>query len=147
MKKIFIVCATASMLLTTSCATIFTGTKDTISFKTNPEGAKVYIDGLEICKTPCTQDVKRSIGDKLVEFKLDGYETKVIKLDKEFNPISIINLGFLIGWGVDAATGAIMKYDKKGYEIDLDKKVSLNNSNKVNINTKDKVVEVYIAEK
>jgi len=30
----------------------------------------------------------------------------------------------LIGWGVDAATGAMMKYNPKVYEIQLDKKKS-----------------------
>jgi hypothetical protein len=31
----------------TSCGTIFTGTRDNITFNTNPSGAIVYIDGVE----------------------------------------------------------------------------------------------------
>lgn len=121
MTKLFTLLA-ASSLLFTSCATVFTGTKDEISFKTTPEGAKVLVDGLEVCKTPCTTKIGRTLSNKNVEFKLDGYETKIIGLDTKFNAVSIINLFGIIGWGVDAATGSLMKYDKKGYDIELDAK-------------------------
>lgn len=138
-----------TMFLMTSCATIFTGTKDTIRFDSKPQGAKVYIDGIEICKTPCTSEVKRSLSDKLAEVKLDGYQTRVIKLDREFNVISVINLTNLVGWGVDALTGSLMKYDKKSYDVKLErqKNVSLNNPRKINIDTEQEVVKVYVVEK
>ena len=38
----------------TSCGSIFTGTKDAIMFNSTPENAKLYIDGFEVCNTPCT---------------------------------------------------------------------------------------------
>ena len=144
-SKLFII-VLASTFFMTSCATIFTGTKDTIRFDSTPQGAKVYIDGLEVCKTPCTTQVKRSLSDKLAEMKLDGYETRVITLDREFNAVSIINLGFLIGWGIDAATGSLMKYNKKGYDIELEKEnrtSMLENPSKIEINT-DKKLFMYI---
>lgn len=150
MKSKLLILAIASTFLMTSCATIFTGTKDTIRFDSNPQGAKVYIDGLEVCKTPCTTQVKRSLSDKLAEIKLDGYETRVITLDRKFNAVSIINLGSLIGWGIDAATGSLMKYDKKGYDIELEKdnRTSLlQNPSKIEINTDTKIVDVYVAQK
>jgi len=86
---------------------------------------------------------------EFAEIKLDGYETRVITLDRKFNAVSIINLGSLIGWGIDAATGSIMKYDKKGYDIELEKdnRTSFNNPIKIEINTKDRLVDVYVAEK
>lgn len=128
-----------------SCATLFTGTKDRITFNSNPSGATIYIDGVEQCKTPCAMKVTRSINDNDVEFKLDGYETRLITLSKEFNVVSVVNLGNLIGWGVDALSGAVMKYDQKSYDITLDhKKTSMINPTKVNINTKDNTVELYI---
>lgn len=149
MNKKLLILTVLTTFLMTSCATIFTGTKDTLTFNSKPEGASVYIDGLEVCKTPCTTQVKRSLSDKIAEIKLDGYETRVITLDREFNVVSVINLGSLIGWGIDAATGSIMKYGKKGYEIELEKdnKTSLlENPTKIEINTKDKNVAVYVAE-
>lgn len=145
MKKIIFLLAAVS-LLTTSCATLFSGSKDRIVFKSNPAGATIYKNGIEECKTPCTLSVKRSFEDTDVEFKLDGYETRLITLDKKFNTVSILNLGNLIGWGIDFMSGSIMKYDKKQYELNLSKenKTSMINPTKINIDTKNNVVEVYV---
>jgi hypothetical protein len=148
MKKITVLLIGALFMLS-SCATIFTGTKDTISFNSNPQGAKVLIDGIEICKTPCSSSVKRSLSDEQVEFKLEGYQTRLITLDQEFNVVSVLNLFGLVGWAVDAATGSLMKYDKKAYTIDLEKdnKVSQLNPSKIEINTSDNVIDIYVVQK
>ncbi len=136
-------------LLLSSCATIFTGTKDRISFKTNVPGATVYINGIEQCKTPCSTRVKRELGDTDVEIKLDGYETRIIQLDKDFNVVSVLNLGNLLGWGIDALSGAVMKYDRKAYDIELtkDKKTTLILPSKVDLNTSNKTADVYVVAK
>ena len=136
-------------LLMTSCATIFTGTKDRITFNSTPAGATIYKDGVEQCKTPCTLRVKRSLDDTEMEYKLDGYETRLITLDKEFNIVSVINLGNLLGWGIDALSGAVMKYDRKVYDITLSKnnKTSMINPSKINFDTKKNVVELYVQAK
>ena len=127
---------------------MFTGTKDTINFNTEPQGATIYIDGVEQCKTPCTLRVKRSVGDTDVEFKLDGYEIKIITLSKSFNIISILNLTDVCGWGIDAISGAVMKYDKKAYNITLSngKKTSIINLTRIDIRTQNKTVAVYVME-
>jgi len=145
MKKNILVVSIISLLMT-SCATIFTGTKDRITFNSTPAGATIYKDGVEQCKTPCTIRVKRSISDTDIEYKLDGYETRLISLDKEFNIVSVINLGNLLGWGIDALSGAVMKYDKKVYDITLSKnnKISMINPSKINFDTKKNVVELYV---
>jgi len=136
-------------LTLSSCATIFTGTKDTISFNTKPEGATIYLDGLELCKTPCHVPVRRSINDTDIEVKLDGYNTRLITLNKELNLISIINLGNLVGWGIDALTGALMKYDRKSYNLELtqDKSSSMIQPYRVDINTTDNTVSLYVKNK
>jgi hypothetical protein len=133
----------------TSCATIFSGTRDRIYFTTNIPGAKVVIDGIEICKTPCNDNVTRKVGDSQVEFKLEGYETRVINLSKSFNIVSILNFGNLLGWGIDIVTGAVFKYDRKAYDIELTKnnKVSKLNPEKIEIDTKKQTVSLYITQK
>jgi hypothetical protein len=148
MKKSIIAISIVSLLMT-SCATIFTGTKDRITFNSTPAGATIYKDGVEQCKTPCTLKVKRSLSDTDIEYKLDGYETRLITLDKEFNIVSVINLGNLLGWGIDALSGAVMKYDKKVYDITLSKnnKTSMINPSKINFDTKKNVVELYVQAK
>lgn len=124
-------------------------TKDTITFNSNPSGADVYIDGIKICTTPCSTPVKRSLNDKDVEFRLDGYKTQVITLDKEFNVISILNLAGMLGWAVDAVTGSIFKYDKKIYDVDMqmNKALSYNNVQKVEVDTTNKVLTIMVAQK
>ena len=117
MKKILTLVAIVSM---TSCATIFTGTSESITFDSNVKGAKVLFDGVEVGKTPHTQKVKKSFNG-IVTMKADGYETKTFELMKSFNAISILNLGGIWGWAIDFATGAINKFDRKGYNMELDK--------------------------
>ena len=135
-----------ALFFMTGCATIFTGTKDRIAFTSTPSGATIYKDGVEICTTPCNYKVKRSLNDTEVEFKLDGYETRLITLDKEFNLVSIINLGNLFGWGIDALSGAVMKYDRKSYDIKLspEKSASMIQPNRIDIDTKSNKVKLTV---
>lgn len=133
----------------TSCATLFSGTKDRIYFTTNVPGARVLIDGVEVCKTPCNENITRKVGESQIEFKLEGYETKIINLSKSFNVVSILNFGNLIGWGIDIATGAVFKYDKRAYDIELSKnnKVSKVMPDRIEINTKTHQVELFVNSK
>ena len=137
-----------ALLLMTGCATIFTGTKDRIAFTSAPSGATIYKDGVEICTTPCNYKVKRSLNDTEVEFKLDGYKTRLITLDKEFNLVSIINLGNLFGWGIDALSGAVMKYNRKAYDLKLtqEKSASLVQPSRIDIDTKGNTVTLTVQE-
>ena len=108
------------LLTLQSCATIFTGTRDTIHFDSKPAGAKVRIDGIDMGRTPLDVSVNRSINDKAVTMQLEGYETRTFVLSKEFNLISVLNLFGMIGWAVDAVTGALMYYDMNQYTVDLE---------------------------
>jgi hypothetical protein len=144
MKRILLVIIV--IIFATSCATIFTGTKDRISFNSTPSGAVIYKDGVELCTTPCSYKVKRSLNDTDLEIKLDGYETRLITLDTEFNVVSIINLGNLFGWGIDALSGAVMKYDRKSYEISLtpNKTTSSIEPSRINIDTQKNTVDLFV---
>lgn len=110
----------AMALVFTSCSTIFTGTSTPITFKSNVP-AKVEFDGVEMGQTPYTTKVKRSFNG-VVTMRAEGYESKNFELQKSFSAISILNLGNVLGWVIDLATGSINQYDKKGYEINLEKK-------------------------
>lgn len=114
--------AIASMLLMTSCATVFTGSKQTVQINTYPEGAKVEVNGIERGVTPIALQLKKGFNGQTVTLKKEGYSIKIFQPETVFNGVSIINLTNVIGWGIDAATGAMMKYDPKVYELTLDKK-------------------------
>jgi len=107
--------------LSTSCATLFTGTKSTIQFNSEPDGAIVEMDGLEIGVTPFTYNVKKSF-DGILSFNKDGYQTKTMALPKSFNGVAILNLAGIVGWAVDFATGAIKKFDRLGLNPTLKEK-------------------------
>lgn len=119
MKKKLLILTTMAAFSLTSCATIFTGTRDMIRFNSQPQGAEVRIDGLKVCNTPCSALVKRSLKQETVDFKLDGYETKTIGLEQKFNAVSVLNLLSLLNWAIDAATGSVIKYDRKSYDIEM----------------------------
>ena len=107
-------------MLFSSCATLFTGTKDRIYFATEPKGAKVSINGLDQCRTPCDIDVKRNLEGQTVVLKHEGYQPKSIVLSQEFNFVSVFNFINIIFWGIDLATGSIMVYDQKVYDVELE---------------------------
>ncbi|WP_027386042.1 PEGA domain-containing protein [Chryseobacterium gregarium] len=111
-------------LSATSCATIFTGTKDKITFNSTPEGAKVMHKGVEKCTTPCTAEIPRSLSKQMVTFEKEGFNNKEVKLTKTFNPVTLLNilLGGAIGVGIDAATGSLTKYSPKEYKVELEAK-------------------------
>ena len=48
-------------IILTGCATIFSGTSDEISFSTNVDPVRVYIDGLNVGNTPLKVAVEKLI--------------------------------------------------------------------------------------
>jgi hypothetical protein len=146
MKTFFLLLATA--IMTSGCATLLTGTKDTISFSSNPQGAVVYKDGVELCRTPCSVPVKRTLNTEGIEIKLEGYETRLLTLDKKFNVVSVINLGSLFGWAVDAASGSLVKYGRKSYDLEMRMCTSslYENPKEIQFNTKNKTADVYVVQ-
>ena len=106
-----------------SCATIISGTSQDIFINSNPEGATIYEGGLKVGRTPATITIKKSgLSDKEISLSLEGYERRTFILRKSFDAVAILNLAGFLGWAIDFATGAVMKYDKTNYDLDLDPK-------------------------
>ena len=103
-----------------SCATLISGTSQDIYINSNPEGAIIYDGGLNVGKTPATITVKKSgFNEKGISLTLEGYEKRTFVLSRSFDTIAILNFTGIIGWVVDFATGAVMKYDRTNYNLDL----------------------------
>jgi hypothetical protein len=119
--KLFAALLCGTMLMTQSCATLFTGTRDSIVINSNVKGAKVQIDGIDQGTTGSTFRVQRSLNDKLVTIKAEGYESKTFPLQSSFNVVSILNFTNPLGWAIDLLSGAAKRYDPKTYEIELEK--------------------------
>ena len=106
----------------TSCATLFTGTKSSVQINSKPSGAKIMVDGIDRGETPSSIKLKRGFSGQTVTLKKEGYETRSFEPVQTFQPVAVLNLFNILFWGIDAATGSIMKYDPKFYEIELEPK-------------------------
>ena len=122
MKRILNIAAVSATLLLSSCATIFTGTTQTVQINSNPPAASIEVDGIKTGVTPMAVPLKKGFTGQTISLKLDGYETKTFQPQTTFNPVAILNIIGLFGFAIDAATGAIMKYDPKVYEFTLEQK-------------------------
>ncbi|MFA6816630.1 MAG: PEGA domain-containing protein [Lentisphaeria bacterium] len=123
MKKFAVITALCgAMVLMSSCASIFTGMSDQITFNSQPEGAKVQIDRMHVGRTPITIPFKRCLTAPQVQISLDGYESQYVMLQTEFNNIALLDIFLFPTFAVDLVTGAITKYSTLNYEIKLDKK-------------------------
>ena len=148
-KKFTLLLMTVLLLITTSCASIFTGAKRNVLFESDPSGAKVFVNGFEKGLTPVQIKVK---ADDRIDFRLDNYRERVVVMDSKFNLVSILNGFSIIGWGVDALTGSLKRVDTKYVKVTLEQseKVALidymNNGNitKVNVDEKNKIIETVI---
>lgn len=148
-KKITILTLTGAFLLTTSCASIFTGSKRRVLFETDPSGAKVFVNGFEKGTTPVQIKVK---ADDRIDFRLDNYKERVVVMDSKFNLVSILNGFSIIGWGVDALTGSLKRVDTNYVKVSLEKsdKTAFMNFmengeiKKVTVDEENKVIETVI---
>lgn len=138
------------LMFFSSCATIFTGDKRTVLFESDPPGAKLFVNGMEKGKTPVSAKVR---ADDRVDFRLDGYQERVVVMDSKFNIVAILNGFSLLGWGIDAVTGSLKRVDTPYVKVTLetDKSTSavrnyLDNGriDEVRFNTESKIIETRI---
>lgn len=117
MKKLSLI----TFLLLAACGTVISGSSQNISFDSNVKGVRVFIDGMEICKTPCVYPFERKAATSVITAKKEGYEDKQIILRSELNSVAILNLTFWPSWLTDVATGGMWQYNRDGVYIDMEK--------------------------
>jgi hypothetical protein len=98
------------------------GSTQSIQVSTNPPGARCIIKNEEetlatIEQTPDFVDVKKLRSDATITCEKPGYAPMQKTLVSDFSKMTAGNLVWglisLPGFGVDAATGAINKYDER----------------------------------
>ena len=119
--KLFLTTACLAAALTmTGCASIFSGTTQTLTFKSVPDAANITItnklgEKIHTGSTPATVTLKRGNGyfkpaGYQVTFSKEGFQTKTVQVKATVNGWYIANIifggliGFLI---VDPVTGAM----------------------------------------
>ncbi len=93
------------------CATLTKDDSEPVSFSTDPQGATIFINGIPRGKTPDTIMIKRSSERPKFEFKLEGYRTIEMRVQKSSSGYRFRNmlLGGVIGARFDyAVTGRLI---------------------------------------
>ena len=89
-----------------------------------PYAVTLTIDGMKHTNVtfPYTTKIRRGFDETVVKIESPNYTAEPIIINKSFNAVSVINLLDILGWGIDAATGAITKPEFKFYQIDFQPK-------------------------
>ncbi len=122
MKKvsIFVACLLVSVLMLSGCASIFKGTRQDLTFESNPEGAKVYLDGKLMGVTPFTMPVKKAKYTTL-RVEKEGYITVERDLKRTYDFVALLDV-FWDCSTTDAISGAAFPYKDNSYYFELTKK-------------------------
>ncbi len=110
-----------AVLMLSACGTVLSGSNQNIRFDSNLKGVRIFVDGMEICKTPCVYPLERKSGSVVVVAKKKGYEDKQIILRSGLNGASVLNLVFWPCWLTDVATGGIWQYSHNGFYVEMEK--------------------------
>jgi hypothetical protein len=103
-----------ALFLSSGCAILTKGTKQTVVVHTNPEGATATINGHEVGVTPFRVNVKRS-GAYTIEVKKPGFENAaavVLPVANEYEKR-------FFRWGIDYDLGAMTDLTPGDISIDL----------------------------
>lgn len=98
------------------CATVLSGTSQKITIDSEPQGALVQI-GHQTGRTPVTMTIPKG-KDYEVVVSVVGRK-RVIPLTRTFDTIGFLNVLFFPGFIVDAATGALMKYEPSFVRVEF----------------------------
>ena len=129
MKKIFFI---FSILSLSGCATVFTGTSQTVNMKVEDAESKELLSGASCTVTdteggqyslngnPGIVRVSKGFGPLTVNCKKKGYTQQNTMVGSSFSGVTLVNILFWPGFLVDGATGACKKYPSH-YVINMEK--------------------------
>jgi hypothetical protein len=108
MKKSIVLGLICTGILSASCATIMLSTQQEVGISSNPSGASVTNNGLQLGKTPLVVDLKRK-GNHKIKIELEGYQPYEIALVRKTSGWVFGNIifGGIPGLIVDVITWAL----------------------------------------
>ncbi len=107
-------------LTLTACGTLFNGSSQDVRFDSNVKGVEIIIDGLRICKTPCTYTLERRSSPLTITARKPGYEEQITVLKSELSKKTIINLTMWPSWLTDLVSGGMWQYNRSGIYIEME---------------------------
>ncbi len=108
-------------MVSSGCATILDGSSQPVNFNSSPNGARIYVNGMEVGTTPLNMLVKRSKATMILA-KKNGYEDQSIVLQTKVNTYfwgNILFFGGLYSSTTDYASDAMIEYSPNMYHITL----------------------------
>jgi hypothetical protein len=123
MKKLISCVVLFSLLfLLSSCATIFKGTNQEVAFRSDPQKAEVWVNGLKIGETPVSIKLE-SKKTYQIEFRKEGYKAvqKTISNHVGAGWVILDVVCGLVPVIVDAATGAWYSLDQKNVDAVMER--------------------------
>jgi hypothetical protein len=110
------------LILVGGCATIESGSNQSLTLNSNPGGAKVSVNGFPMGTTPVTLQLKRKTG-LAIAFEKEGYQTISVPLNTTMNLWFLGNIlpggGFVFGSTTDVVSGAVIEYSPNYYMVTL----------------------------
>jgi len=104
------------------CATLFKGTTQEVHFNSNPQKARVFVNGADMGETPIALKLETK-KTYTIEFRADGYRSKSYTVSNHVGAGWVILdvLSGLVGVIIDAATGAWYSLDQNNVDAVLEK--------------------------
>jgi hypothetical protein len=99
--QIFLALFVSSIFLLQNCATIFRGTRQKIPITSNPQGAKIIVDGEEMGYAPLNLKLKRK-KNHIMRIEKEGFNPLEIRISRGTS-IGLTTLGNIL-WGFIGAT-------------------------------------------
>ena len=118
------ICILLGFLFLSSCSTILTSRKQTITFYSNGDKHVRLFDekGKEVGQTNkdgfVSVEVRKKLASPIYTAITCDCRHRKIELQSRFNAVSYLNILFLPGFIVDISTGKLCRYKKKSYVID-----------------------------
>lgn len=110
----------ALMFVMNGCASIISGKYQDVEIKSNPSGAMVLVNGMQVGKTPLVTEMKRKKRHE-IKFQKEGYVDEIRMTKRGYNWWNAGNiiLGGIIGIIIDFATGAVYSVEPEELNVSL----------------------------
>ncbi len=93
------------------CATLFSGTSQSLQVSSEPSGARVFVNGSLAGNTPTMITMKKGEPVTIVG-QYPGLPDATVVVGKQMDTMAVLNLFDLVGWLIDMSTGAMWKFDR-----------------------------------
>jgi uncharacterized protein YceK len=109
------------ILVLAGCATVFKGTKQSVTINSNVDGAEIFLDGEKVGVTPFSGKIKKD--KSMIILKKEGYKDQALALNTRLEGAfwATVILGGPFSMTTDLSNGSAYAYRPSSYQIDLEK--------------------------